>query len=102
MSVVVDDVHSRLNATTVDQVLPIRSIEEIRAALANARAAGKPVSIAGGRHAMGGQQFCAGGILLDTRPLDRVLAFDLEHGTIEVEAGIQWPALTAALAGRRR
>jgi FAD/FMN-containing dehydrogenase len=99
MSVVVDDVHSRLNATTVDQVLPIRSIDEIRAALANARAAGKPVSIAGGRHAMGGQQFCAGGILLDTRPLDRVLAFDLEHGTIEVEAGIQWPALTAALAG---
>jgi len=99
MSAVVNDVHSRLNATTVDRVVPVRSLEEIGAALAHAGAAGKPVSIAGGRHAMGGQQFCAGGILLDTRPLDRVLALDLEHGTIEVEAGIQWPALAAALAG---
>ena len=99
MSALVNDVHSRLNATTVDRVLPVRSLEEIGAALAYAGAAGKPVSIAGGRHAMGGQQFCAGGILLETRPLDRVLALDLERGTIEVEAGIQWPALTAALAG---
>ena len=99
MSALVNDVHSRLNATTVDRVVPVRSLEEIGAALAHAGTAGRPVSIAGGRHAMGGQQFCAGGILLDTRPLDRVLALDLERGTIEVEAGIQWPALTAALAG---
>ena len=36
---------------------------------------GPPVSIAGGRHAMGGQQFCSGGVLLDTRPLSpRALA----------------------------
>ncbi len=99
MSALVNDVHSRLNATTVDRVVPVGSLEKIGAALAHAAAAVKPVSIAGGRHAMGGQQFCAGGILLDTRPLDRVLALDLERGTIEVEAGIQWPALAAALAG---
>ena len=46
---------------------------------------------------MGGQQFCSGGLLLDTRPLERVLAFDRERGTIELEAGIQWPALLAYL-----
>jgi FAD/FMN-containing dehydrogenase len=46
---------------------------------------------------MGGQQFCSGGLLLDTRQLDRVLGFDAEQGTIEVEAGIQWPALVRYL-----
>jgi FAD/FMN-containing dehydrogenase len=47
---------------------------------------------------MGGQQFCSGGLLLDTRPLRRVLTFDPERGTIDVEAGIQWPALLAYLS----
>ena len=46
---------------------------------------------------MGGQQFCSGGLLLDTRPLSRVAAFDRERGTIDVEAGIQWPALLSFL-----
>jgi FAD/FMN-containing dehydrogenase len=47
---------------------------------------------------MGGQQFCSGGVLLDTRPLSRVLSLDLERGLVEVETGIQWPALIDALA----
>ena len=93
----VNDVHSRLNPTTVDEVARIVSLESIQAALARARKAGKPISICGGRHAMGGQQFCTGGLVLDTTRLARVLALDLDRGTIEVEAGIQWPALTRAL-----
>ena len=47
---------------------------------------------------MGGQQFCAGGLLLDTCGLARVLALDSERGTIEVEAGIQWPELYSFLS----
>ena len=96
---VVNDVHSRLNATTVDDVVPVDSLESIGTALAGARSRGLPVAIAGGRHAMGGQQFCSGGLVLDTRPLSRVLSLDDERGLIEVEAGIQWPALVEALAG---
>jgi FAD/FMN-containing dehydrogenase len=46
---------------------------------------------------MGGQQFCSGGLLVDTRPLGLVLDFDRERGTIDVEAGIQWPSLFAFL-----
>jgi FAD/FMN-containing dehydrogenase len=42
---------------------------------------------------MGGQQFCSGGVLLDTRGLSRVLALDGHRRTIEVEAGIEWSAL---------
>ena len=82
-----------MNETVVEEVVEVRSEGDIRAALARAAGDGKPVAIAGGRHAMGGQQFCAGGVLLDTRSLARVLSFDAEQGLIEVEAGIQWPAL---------
>jgi len=42
---------------------------------------------------MGGQQFLKDGVLLDSTKLCRVLKFDSDRGTIEVEAGIQWPAL---------
>src|SRR5262245_10879436 len=94
----VNDVHSRLNATRVDQVVSVDSLESIQATIARARRLEKRVAICGGCHAMGGQQFCSGGVLLDTRQLSRVLSLDPDRGTIEVEAGIQWPALVDALA----
>ncbi len=72
----VNDIHSLLNATDVETVvMPIR-LSPSRAAIARARAARTLVSVCGGRHAMGGQQFCSGGILLDMSRLDRVLDFD--------------------------
>jgi FAD/FMN-containing dehydrogenase len=40
-------------------------------------------------------------LLLDTRPLARVLAIDRERGVIDVEAGIQWPALLAFLSAEQ-
>jgi FAD/FMN-containing dehydrogenase len=95
--VVLNDVHSRLNETAVDVVVRVDSLGSIQAALARARERGSSVSICGGRHAMGGQQFCAGGMQLDTTRLSRVLTIDLERRTVEVEAGIQWPALVRAL-----
>jgi FAD/FMN-containing dehydrogenase len=61
-----------------------------------AGAEGRAVSIAGSRHAMGGQQFGTGLALLDVRPMRRVLGFDAEAGTITVEAGIEWPEVIAA------
>lgn len=91
--VLVNDVHSALNPATVYAVVQPRSIEDVRWAIAEARSAGLSVSIAGGRHAMGGQQAADGALLLDTTAMDRVLAFDPEAGEIEAEAGITWPAL---------
>lgn len=93
----VNDIHSELNETTVADVIQVDSFDAIRRAVARSRDEGLPIAVSGGRHAMGGQQFCSGGLLLDTRPLGRVLGFDRERGTIEVEAGIQWPALLAFL-----
>jgi len=89
----VNDIHSELNETVVEDVLALDSLDSIQNAVRGAADSGTPVAIAGGRHAMGGQQFCAGGRLLDTSGLDRVLDFDRERGVIEVEAGLQWPGL---------
>ncbi|HEY7863825.1 MAG TPA: FAD-binding protein, partial [Thermoanaerobaculia bacterium] len=64
------------------------SVEALRGALDSARRTGRSVAVCGGRHAMGGQQFASGDMLIDTRDLRRVLSFDRERGIVEVEAGI--------------
>jgi FAD/FMN-containing dehydrogenase len=90
---IVDDVHSRLNPTDVAEVVEVESADALRTAIERARDRGRPVSVAGGRHAMGGQQFVTGGTLIDTRPMSRVLSFDRERGLVEAEAGLHWPEL---------
>lgn len=95
---VVNDLHSQLNATHVDAIVKPRTVEELRAAVLGARAAGKSVCVAGGRHAMGGQQFGDAAVLVDTRALNRFLCLDANRGLIDVEAGIQWPELIQQLA----
>lgn len=93
----VNDVHSQLNPTRVAEIVKPRDLEEVKAAVSHARATRRTVSIAGGRHAMGGQQFGTGSLLIDTRSLNRVIAFDPERGIITVEGGIQWPELIGYL-----
>ena len=91
--IVVNDVQSQLNATRVHAIKPVRSLDDIQAALGEARRQGRAVSMAGGRHAMGGQQFGSDTVLLDTRHFNQVLKFDKARGRITVEAGIEWPEL---------
>jgi FAD/FMN-containing dehydrogenase len=94
----VNDLHSELNATEVAEVVSVDSLESIASEIQRAQRLAMPVSTSGGRYAMGGQQFCQGGLLLDTRRLNRILDFDAERGTIRVEAGIQWPELIERIA----
>ena len=89
----VNDIHSQLNATQVSAIVKPRTVADVQAAVVRARSSGISVAVAGGRHAMGGQQFGEAGMLVDTRELNRVLAFDAERGTITIEGGIQWPQL---------
>jgi FAD/FMN-containing dehydrogenase len=70
----VNDVQSQLNATRVSRILTPKSIDEIHAALRDARREGRAVSVGGGRHAMGGQQFGRDTILLDTRQLNQLVS----------------------------
>jgi len=55
---------------------------------------------------MGTQQFGTGTLLVDMTGMNRVLNLDSERGIVDVEAGIEWPALldylTRAQAGREK
>src|SRR5262245_28295678 len=74
--VLLNDLHSGLNPTTVRDVIPVRSSEDIRRALERAMQEQRGVSVAGGRHAMGGQQFGTDTLHLDMQPFNRLLNFD--------------------------
>src|SRR6266478_155239 len=87
----VNDTHSGLNRTAISRVLEPRTVEDVARVVRRSRSEGRPLAVAGGRHAMGGQQFLSGGTMLDMRRLKRVRGFDDERGLLEVEAGIQWP-----------
>lgn len=89
----VNDIHSCLNETRVRRIVEAGSVEAVVAAVRGARAEGPAVSVAGGRHAMGGQQFGEEAVLLDTRLLSRIVRFDPATGLLEAEAGILWPEL---------
>jgi len=85
------DVHARLHASHPALYRRAGSVRDVIDVLAQARRRGLSVAVAGGRHAMGGQQFLDGGCVLDLRGLNRINAFDRERGLLTVEAGATWP-----------
>jgi FAD/FMN-containing dehydrogenase len=89
----VNDVQSQLNATRVHRIVQPTSLDAIEAALRDAGREGRAISVAGGRHAMGGQQFGRDTLLVDMKRFNRVVSFDRKMGHIEVQAGIEWPEL---------
>ncbi len=99
--VVLNDRQSRLNATRVARVVTPRSVEDLQEIICKAAKKGQRISVAGGRHAMGGQQFAQDSVHLDTTGLDSVVDFDAEHGLVTVQGGIQWPELIAELHRRQ-
>jgi FAD/FMN-containing dehydrogenase len=92
-AILVNDIHSQLNPTRVLGVSQPRSAAEVQSIVRSASKDRKVISVAGGRHAMGGQQFGTDTLLLDIRKMSRVLQLDRKNGILEVEAGIEWPEL---------
>src|SRR5258706_5244234 len=92
-SILVNGIHSQLNPTRVLGISQPRSLEELQNIIRAARRDRKIISVAGGRHAMGGQQFGTDTLLMDMRKLSRGLQLDSKNGILEVEAGIEWPEL---------
>ena len=90
IGVVLNDVHSALNATRVARVVRPVSIEDVIAAVRLAATEERAVSIAGSRHSMGGQQFAADGVHLDMRGMTQIVSLDADRGIVDVEAGIEW------------
>jgi FAD/FMN-containing dehydrogenase len=87
---VLNDRQSQLNATRVTRIITPESLEQIEAAIGKAAKDSMAVSVAGGRHAMGGQQLGEDTAHLDTTKFNKVVKLDRETGRITVEAGIQW------------
>jgi len=91
--VLVNDIQTESNPTYVSSVVSVRTNEDLAREIAGAHRKGLRVSTCGARHASGGQEFASQTVLLDTRSLNRVLGFDQDNGTIEVEGGTMWPDL---------
>ena len=76
----------------------LETVEALQAALADARAKGLKVSMAGSHHSQGGQTYTEGGVQFDMRGFRKVLAIDTAGGTITVEGGATWDEVQRALA----
>ena len=84
---------SSLECTRVAEYHQPRTEREIIALVNRAKDSGRAISISGGRHAMGGQQFGEGTIHLNMSEYKRVVFLDANKGRVTVESGIQWPGL---------
>lgn len=96
-----NDEQSQLNPTRVHQVLLPRSLGELCSSLKTAIRQGRAISVAGGRHSMGGQQFGSDNLHLDMTCFNRVISLDRQRGLVTVESGIQWPELIGDLHRRQ-
>lgn len=80
---------SCLNQTPVYGIVDIRTVDNLRDALAFARENNLKVSTIGVRHSMGGQAFYTDAIILDMSNFDAI-ELDLHNQTITVQSGATW------------
>jgi len=99
---VLNDLHSKLNPTTVDSIHHPKSTYEVLSLIKHAKKQNKSISISGGQHSMGGQQYGTGTVHLNMSAMNDVLKFDRKNGIITVEAGIQWPELIEYLISSQK
>jgi FAD/FMN-containing dehydrogenase len=91
---------ARLESPRVAKVDDARDIEQLRAILGDARKRGLKVSISGSRHSQGGHTYRPGGVVLNMRTFNRILAIDTAGPRITVESGATWDEVQRALAPR--
>ncbi|MEX1166439.1 MAG: FAD-binding oxidoreductase, partial [Hydrogenophaga sp.] len=91
-----NDVHSQLNPTTVADVVRPTELAALCEVVKQAARDGLSLSVAGARHAMGGQQFATQQRHVDTTGLNRVLGSDASRGLLHIEAGANWHHIIAA------
>lgn len=101
----VDDA-SRLNRTKIAEVwdVPVDSDDpegQIAQLLARARTEKRQVSIAGGRHSMGGHTIYPGGIVINMLPWNR-MELDEDRNLLNVQAGALWKDVIVYLDQRGR
>jgi hypothetical protein len=98
---VVNDLHSQLNSTRVARVFEPVGLPALVDLVHQARRDGAQLSLCGGRHAMGGQQFGTGNWLIDLRQHRSMHDYDQDRGLVTADAGIQWPELIDGYRSRQ-
>ena len=91
-----NDVHSELNPTTVAWVAQPTQLDDLLDIIGRAKQEGLSLSVAGARHAMGGQQFAADHGHVDMTGLNKVLHIDSVRGLLSIEAGANWSHIITA------
>jgi len=91
---------ARLHPARVDRVETVRAVDQLQAALRDAKRRGLKLSIAGSRHSQGGHTYTSGGVVLDMRGFNRVRAVDPDRLTVTVESGATWDEVQRAIAPR--
>ncbi|HVZ93594.1 MAG TPA: FAD-binding oxidoreductase [Phycisphaerales bacterium] len=87
----VNDVHSQLNPTTVAGVLHPRDEGDLIGIVQRTARERGSLSVCGGRHAAGGQQFLTDRVLIDLDSMRTEPRFDPQRGLITLRAGARWP-----------
>ena len=81
---------ARLLPAKVGRVEKVHDLEQLRVLLREAKEKNLKVSIAGSRHSQGGQTWIDGGLVLDMKDFDQMLALDLKAKTLTAQAGATW------------
>ncbi len=97
--VVVDDV-SRLNECRVRRVVSCSCVDDVVAAVLQARREGVPVIASGRRCSQGGQSSIDDGVVLDLTPLNKIGVIDEIARTVTVQGGASWDDVQRALHPR--
>ena len=91
---------ARLAPARVVEVDTVHQVEQLQALVRDAKARHLKVSISGSRHSQGGHTYTAGGVVLDMRGFNRILAIDTTAPSITVESGATWDEVQRAIAPR--
>src|ERR1700741_1530244 len=79
----VNDIHSQLNATHLPASGRPASVQGLQQVVRDAQERRFSLCIAGGRHAMGGQQFLSEGVLVGMRGMNRIVFLDPARRLVE-------------------
>jgi FAD/FMN-containing dehydrogenase len=91
---------ARLSPARVARIDSASEVADLQRVVRDAVAKGLKVSISGSRHSQGGHTYVAGGVVLNMRSFNRVLAVDTTALTIHVQSGATWDEVQRALAPR--
>lgn len=97
-----NDVQSRLNGTEVRRIARPQTPGDVRREIQRAADDGLTICPAGSLHSMGGQQFTAAGVSLNSSGLKGIDQLDLESCTVWAQSGVTWPELVRWLHENQR